>query len=69
MRVHTGLERKLLLLWLIKEKICWNIIKEPSSVWMNYEEWLIKSKYSEIVNERNEIVSMIQDIEWDTRLC
>jgi hypothetical protein len=65
-RVPDGLERKSLLLWMIKEKICWNIIKESSSAWVNYEEWLKKSKYSEIVNERNEIASIIQDIEWDT---
>lgn len=66
----NGLERKILLLKLVKERLLWNIIKnkDSSNIWMNYEAWL-KSECGAtktIINDRNEIISLIRDFEWDT---
>lgn len=65
-----GLERKVLLLKLVKERILWNIIKnkESSTIWMNYEAWL-KSECSAtktIIKDRDAIMLAIEDFEWDT---
>lgn len=66
----NGLERKILLLKLVKERLLWNIIKnkESSTIWMNYEAWL-KSECSAtttIIKDRDAIISAIEDFEWDT---
>ena len=64
-----GLKRTELLLQMIKERILWGLIKDrkSSTIWTNYETWLLSRPFSSIIEERNEVVSMIQEIEWDTR--
>lgn len=62
-----GLERTSLLLQLIKERICWNLIQNRDSCarWTEYEDWLC-IKFQNVIEERDEILSLIQRIDWDT---